>query len=313
VNTSLPRVKSKLPCVGSIALGIVVLAGTPRACGPVPAQIEGVKNTSGLTLTVADKDSPRLRIVMPGRPATDTAIDILFPEHITAVKTGADVVERLYLSTAPRNIDFPHWRRVQNSVEYERDLQGDVHFLARATMEEDGIRFHYEFTNRSKVDFSMIYAVTDPRMLSIFHDVRLERTYVHHSNGFDLLASETPGRLTMPLDQWLPARYLVSYSWPVPQQRVERRDDRITYYNKSRAVDLPFIATVSTDRLWVVASFTSQVGNVWTNPELTCQHVDPQTSLAAGQKAVTEIKILVMRGSVEQAFQRAMSQRSSLK
>ena len=35
------------------------------------------------------------------------------------------------------------------------------------------------------------------RLRSIFHDVRLERTYVHHAYGFDLLASETPRRLTI--------------------------------------------------------------------------------------------------------------------
>ena len=93
----------------------------------------------------------------------------------------------------------------------------------------------------------MIYATTDPRLTSIFHDVRLERTYVHHKDGFDLLASETPGRLTMPLDQWLPARYLASFKWPVPPKIVEKRDDGITYYNKSRSVDEPLVATVSTD------------------------------------------------------------------
>jgi hypothetical protein len=294
-------------------LVILFLGGTVAACGQAPKQIEPVRNGDGLQLLVADKNSPKLRIILPGRPTTDSAIEILFPEHVTAMRAGAKSVEQLYLASAASSVNVPRWRRAQNSIEYERDLPGDVHLLARATLEGDGIRFHYEFTNRSNVDFSMIYAVTDPRLTSIFHDVRLERTYVHHSDGFDLLASETPGRLTMPLSQWLPARYLVSYTSPVPQQRIERRDDGIRYYNKSRAVDFPFIATVSTDRTWVVASFTRQVGNVWSNPELTCQHVDPQTPLAASQQSATEIKILIMRDTFEQAFQRALSQRSSLK
>jgi len=46
----------------------------------------------------------------------------------------------------------------------ERIFQGEIHFLARATLEEDGVRFHYEFTNRSDKRYDMIYAVTDPRM-----------------------------------------------------------------------------------------------------------------------------------------------------
>jgi hypothetical protein len=56
-----------------------------------------------------------------------------------------------------------------------------------------------------------------------------------------------------------------------------------------------------------------RLGNVWSNPELTCQHVDPQTPLAAGQAATTEIKILIMLGSLEEAFQRAGRQRASLR
>jgi len=48
-------------------------------------------------------------------------------------------------------------------------------------------------------------------------------------------------------------------------------------------VDEPLIVTLSTDRKWIVASFIRATGNVWSNPELTCQHVDPQTSAALGQ------------------------------
>jgi len=209
--------------------------------------------------------------------------------------------------------DPPRWRRVGRSLEYERELPNEIHLLARAILESDGVRFHYEFLNRSSVAYQMIYAVTDPRLTSIFHDVRLERTYVHHTNGFDLLASQTPERLTMPLDQWLPARYLASFTWPVPARPVERREDGINYYNKSLAVDEPFIATLSTEGGWVVASFTRDTGNVWSNPELTCQHVDPQTSLPARQRRVVEMKLLILHGSLDEAFQRAIRQRKSLK
>jgi len=158
----------------------------------------------------------------------------------------------------------------------------------------------------------MIYAVTDPRLGSIFHDVRLERTYVHHKEGFELLASETASRLTMPLEKWLPSRYLASFTWPVPQQRVEVREG-ITHYNKSRAVDQPMVATLSIDGTWVVASFTRTAGNVWSNPELTCQHVDPQAPLAAGGTAILEVKMLVFRGSLDDALQKVIAQRETLK
>jgi hypothetical protein len=193
------------------------------------------------------------------------------------------------------------------------DFVDGLHMRATATLEEDGVRFRYQFDNRSKVAYQMIYAPTDPRLTSIFHDVRLERTYVHHKDGFDLLASETPRRLKMALNQWLPARYMASYTWPIPAKKVEKRDDGITYYNKSRAVDEPLVATRSSDSKWVVASFTRTTGNVWSNPELTCQHVDPEIPLAVGASAAMETKILVFQGSLNDVLKKVDAQRQSLK
>jgi hypothetical protein len=272
-----------------------------------------ISNSAGVRLQVADEDrQPTLRVTIPGPAPEERSFNILFPEHVTARKYGEGAAEHLYVFHPGKTGDRPEWRQDARSLEYERDL-GAVHFLARATLDDDGVLFHYEFVNQSKTNYAMIYAVTDPRMTGIFHDVRLERTFVHHKEGFDLLASETPKRLTMPLIQWLPARYLASFTWPVPALRVEHRDDGITYYNKSRAVDQPLVATLSSDRRWVVASFTHTVGNVWSNPELTCQHVDPDTPLAPGQHKVREVKILIFQGSLDQVLEKVRAQRDSLK
>ncbi len=184
--------------------------------------------------------------------------------------------------------------------------------LARATLAPDGVLFHYELENKSDVDYDMITAITDPRMTGIFHDVRLERTYVHRKSGFELLASDTPGRIAMPLSQWLPSRYMDSYTWAVPARLVERRADGITYYNASQLVDLPLIATLSTDGRWVAASFTKTTGNVWSNPELTCQHVDPARPLPAKGKVAWDVKILIFRGGLNQVLQKVRSQRPLL-
>jgi hypothetical protein len=281
--------------------------------GTVPGRAS-IRNADGLQLLIATENTqPTLRIVRPGHATSDRSITVLFPEHVSAVKQGSTAAEQLYLFRPGPQGALPEWRQVGRSLEYQRDLPGGVHLLARATLEDDGVRFRYEFTNGSAAAYDMIYAVTDPRLTGMFHDVRLERTYVHHQDGFDLLASEMPSRLTMPLNQWLPARYLASFTWPVPAQRMEKRSDGITYYNTSRAVDLPFIATLSVDKTWVVASFAREAGNVWSNPELTCQHVDPQTSLSPGQHVAREVKILVIQGALDDALQRALGQRESLK
>src|SRR5262249_3147459 len=270
-------------------------------------------NKHGLQLlAVTDAVQPTVRVVLPGHAISDRSIQVLIPEHVTAVKHGSTNAEHLFLP-GPGRPERPAWRTAGRSLEYKLALPGDVDMVASAILEDDGVRFQYEFTNRSGISFDMIYAVTDPRLTGIFHDVRMERTYVHHADGFDLLASEVPLRLTLPLDRWLPARVLASFTWPVPTQRIEKRDDGITYYYKSRAVDVPMVVTRSTDNEWVVASFSRSSGNVWSNPELTCQHVDPQTSLSPLQKVVLEVKMLVIRGSMEDALRTAARQRGSLK
>ena len=292
----------------SVALGLLALG-----CWSSARTSSSVGNANRMRLVVASENSdPTLQIILPGHSESDRTIEVLFPEHVTVRKQGETEGKHLYLFRPGNHGEQPVWQQVAQSLQYEKDFEGGLHMLARATLEDDGVRFRYEFANRSKATYEMIYAPTDPRLTSIFHDVRLERTYVHHKDGFDLLASETPSRLKMPLDHWLPVRYLASFTWPVPPQRVERRNDGITYYNKSRAVDEPLVATLSTDGKWVVASFARTTGNVWSNPDLTCQHVDQQIPLAPGATGAMETKTLVFPGSLGDVLQKVNAQRQTL-
>jgi hypothetical protein len=289
--------------MAAFSVGIVCQAQIPVA----------VQSKSGLRLVIAEEDTnPALHVVLPGHPDSDRAIYVLFPEHVTVRKSGETEGKHVYLFRPGQAGDRPVWHESGQSLQYERDLEGGLHMRASATLNDDGVRFRYEFANSSNTRYELVYAPTDPRLTSIFHDVRLERTYVHHENGFDLLASETPNRLTMPVDQWLPARYLASFTWPVPSKLIDRRNDGITYYNKSRVVDQPLVATVSSDRKWVVASFSRTTGNVWSNPDLTCQHVDPEISLSARSTAVVEVKVLVFQGSLDEVLPKVTAQRGTL-
>jgi hypothetical protein len=299
--------------MAKLALGLASFA-LATALDAQARPSRSIQNDSGLQLLIVSESfQPALRIVLPGRPISDRTIEVLFPEHVTAIKRGSGIAEQLYQFRPGPQGERPIWLRTSRTMEYQRDLVPGLHLAARAILEDDGVRFQYSFTNETADAYDMIYAVTDPRLTFDFHDERLERTYVHHSDGFELLASETPNRLSMPLSEWLPTRYLASFKWPIPARRVDRREDGITYYNKSRRVDEPFIATLSKDSTWVVASFSRDVGNVWSNPQLTCQHVDPQISLAPGQVATMEVKMLILRGSLDDALRRARAQRALLK
>jgi len=286
-------------CLLSLSLSVLFLRHNPSAD---PPQLALTDSASGIHVEVSQEDAlPALRILLPGQPPSDPGIRVLFPEHVTAREHGKSDAVHLYIfSPGPQNAHLAWHRTGQSTLEYEMDLQGPVHLVARATLESDGIRFHYDFVNRSATEYDVIEAVTDPRMIaSYFHDVRLKRTYVHHADGFDLLASETPARLTMPLNEWLPNRYRVPYTWPIDPKRVDKQEDGLTWYNKSRRVDEPFIATKSTDGKWIMATYSAAPGNVWTNPELTCQHADMQTSLKPNSQSSTELKIFLFRGTLD--------------
>ena len=266
---------------------------------------------TGIRVEVSQQDTlPALKILLPGQPASDPGIYVLFPEHVTAREHGKSDAVHLYIFRPGSQGARPSWRRTgQSTLEYQMELQSGVRLVARATLEFDGIRFHYDFINRSPTDYDVIEAVTDPRMITpYFHDVRLERTYVHHADGFDLLASETPARLTKPLSEWLPNRYRVPYTWPIDAKRVEKQEDGLTWYNKSRRVDEPFVATKSTDGKWLMAAYSAAPGNVWTNPELTCQHADMQTSLKPNSASSTELKLFLFPGTLDDLLSKVRAQ-----
>lgn len=277
------------------------------------AQASKVRNLAGVEMKIdtAEKD-PALSVTVPDGPPGDRSFKILLPEHVTVRPHGQTEASHLYIYAHDPASRTPKWKHVGNALQYESDF-GQIHFLARATLVKDGILFHYEFVNRGITDYDMATAITDPRFHAVFYDPRLERTYVHHKDGFALLASHTPERLTLPLPHWFPVRYLASYTAPIPSDLVQKRDDGITYrYNPDR-VDAPMIATLSRDGAWVAASFSRDPGNVWTNPELTCQHVDPQVPLPHGGHSQYEMKILIFKGTLQDALRKVSTQVKELK
>jgi hypothetical protein len=269
------------------------------ACAQAPLSL--TQPVSGLRIVVVNKNYPLLKILLPGEPSSDRGIEVEFPEHVTGVNMQTGIPEHLYLvSMGDNNIrTLPEWKIDKDTLIYKTTLNKNISLVAKAHLEPDGVRYTYSFVNHSAIGYDNLQAVTCVKLYSEFSDTLLERTYVHHSDGFDLLASETPERLTMPLSKWLPCRYLVSYTWPIPEKKVEKRDDGIIYYNKSRRVDQPFIATISHDKKWIAATWTKETGNLWTNPERSCQHADPSTLLKPGDAKTLMLKTFLFKGSLD--------------
>ena len=269
------------------------------ACGQ--NELTLVNKKSGLRLIVIDKKFPLLKILIPGQTRDERGIEVEFPEHVTGVNTQTRKVERFYLITAGNRYkrSLPVWKVTDTSLIYECEFSDNIKLTAEARLSHDGVSYTYHITNNSTVAYENMQAPTCVKLYSAFSDTLLERTYVHHADGFDLLASETPERLTMGIGEWLPCRYLVPYTWPINRSRVEKDEDGITRYHKSRKVDRPIIATVSHDQRWVAATYTKETGNLWTNPERTCHHVDPVMKVRPGEKGRLWLKTVIIKGSLD--------------
>lgn len=269
------------------------------ACGQ--NELTLVNKKSGLRLIVIDKKFPLLKILIPGQARDERGIEVEFPEHVTGVNTQTGSAERFYLITAGNRYkrSLPVWKVTDTSLIYECEFNNNIKLTAEARLSHDGVSYTYHITNNSTVAYENMQAPTCVKLYSAFSDTLLERTYVHHADGFDLLASETPERLTMGIGEWLPCRYLVPYTWPINRSRVEKDEDGITRYHKSRKVDRPIIATVSHDQRWVAATYTKETGNLWTNPERTCHHVDPVMKVSPGEKGRLWLKTVIIKGSLD--------------
>ena len=78
-----------------------------------------VQNPDGLRLLVAAENAhPMLRIVLPGYATSDKSIEVLFPEHVTAIKHGSPASEQLYRFRRGLQGEPPTWRRAGRSLEY---------------------------------------------------------------------------------------------------------------------------------------------------------------------------------------------------
>jgi hypothetical protein len=257
-----------------------------------------------MKLSVINQNYPLLKLLLPTQSDTERGIEIEFPEHVTGLNQQNQIVQHLYLvSRGNRNKrTTPVWTIINNSIVYETVLINGIRLTAKAILDSTGVEYNYTFANQTNNSFGHLQAVTCVKLYSEFSDSLLQRFYIHSKNGFELLAAETPERLTMPLNKWLPCRYLVSYSWPIPEVKKQKDEEGITRYYRSTKADKPFIAALSHDHKWVAATYTAQTGNMWTNPERSCQHADPEISLAPHETKTLRIKTFVYKGTLNQIF-----------
>ena len=109
-------------------------------------------------MVARENTQPTLRIVLPGNPTSDRTIEVIFPEHVTVRERGSTDAFQLYLWQPGKSGEPPIWRKSERSLEYERSFPGAGHMLARATLEEDGVRFHFALKNESDKMYDLMWA-----------------------------------------------------------------------------------------------------------------------------------------------------------
>jgi hypothetical protein len=196
------------------------------------------------------------------------------------------------------------WQRMGEVLRCSLVSPVGVRLETTVSIDHDGVSIRHRLENLTDVDYEEVQSPTCIKLYRPFNDVFLERTYVHHADGLDLLASETPERLRMNAEEWLPVRYVARCAPPAvsPAQRRERLTDRIVRYTKVKLVDVPFIATTSSPPGWIAASHTLATSSLFMNPARTCHHVDPSAALKPRGTALLALKLYVVRGSIDDAW-----------
>jgi hypothetical protein len=260
-----------------------------------------------------DRARPMLAVHLP-EPANAPAAVVEMPEHAWGRRRGGKDQEWFY-RLYPANNKLrgeTTWQKSGRSLVYTMALPSGSRVLGRATLKDDGLAIDYQIHNGTDADYEQVMAATCIKLYRPFTDVFLERTYVHHSDGLELLASETPERLRMNAEEWLPCRYIARCSpQSVPaEKRIERQPDGIVRYNKLRLTDAPFLATISSPGGWVAATHALGATSLFTNPARTCHHADASAELPPRGTASLSLKLYLLRGNVEDAWKAVAKSRA---
>jgi hypothetical protein len=267
-----------------------------------------------LTVTAARSSLRLRRFGDPQRPtvalflphAQDPSVVIEMPEHAWR-KAAPEGQQEWFYKMSSRDPDF---RSQVEWVPSSPDLVGFTMttpsgYVLRslATLQADGLEIVHEVSHKSVLRHAAIEVVTCVKLYRPFTDVFLERTYVHHADGLELIASETKERMSKNAEEWLPCRYIarVGKNDRPGEYRVEKLDG-ITRYFKSKPADVAFLGTESTTGNWTAATFARGCDSVFTNPARTCHHVDPEGRGISNGQANLRLKVYLVKGTAQDAW-----------
>ncbi len=274
-------------------------AGMPLALGQVSATSFAVASGSGLRIERhGDPQRPAIALFLPETKYPSAIIEM--PEHAwRKEKAGSEQVWFYKMYTSDRALQGEvNWLKTGNALSFSMKTSSGFTLNSKATLEANGVVITHEVISSSVRQLAAVEAPTCVKLYRPFTDVFLERTYIHHPEGLELIAFETADRFEKNAEEWLPCRYIarVGKDAPPPEHRVERLDG-VTRYFKSRAADAAFLATESQPSGWAAATHAVNCGSVFTNPARTCHHADPRALAITDGRAVLRLKVYVLKGT----------------
>lgn len=250
-----------------------------------------------------DPQLPAVAVFLPDKP--DPCAVIEMPEHAWRQQKTSDQQTWFYkmYGSDPKLKGQVDWHSSPNQVAYKMTTPSGYVLSGSASVEPDGVAISYEINTGGEDAIAVLEATTCVKLYRPFTDVFLERTYVHHSGGLQLIASETPERLQKNAEEWLPCRYIARVGKDLPQTRYKvEKLDGVTRFFSSRAADTPFLATESQPSGWTAATVGNNCDSVFTNPARTCHHADPRLHNVTGGLAKVNLKVYFIRGSAVDAW-----------
>lgn len=274
-------------------------AGMPLALGQVPADSFAVASGSGLRME-RHGDPQRPAVALFLRQTKYPSAIIEMPEHAWRKEKANSAQAWFYrMYTSDRALRGQvNWLKDGNALSFSMKTSSGFTLNSKATLESNGVVITHEVISNSVRQLAAVEAPTCVKLYRPFTDVFLERTYIHHPEGLELIASETADRSQKNAEEWLPCRYIarVGKNTPPAEHRVERLDG-VTRYFRSRAADAAFLATESQPSGWTAATHAFNCESVFTNPARTCHHADPRALGITDGRAVLRLKVYVLKGT----------------
>ncbi|MBS1874112.1 MAG: hypothetical protein JSU00_12925 [Acidobacteria bacterium] len=278
------------------AAGAAIASGRPQ-----------ITSRSGLRMEQhGDPTRPAIAVFLPSQSAPAAVIEM--PEHAWRRVRENDSQAWFYKMYGPDSKEIKvTWASTPDTLSFRMEAAAGFTLNGGARLTGDRIAIQYEILSASEPRLAAVQAVTCVRLYRPFTDVFLERTFVHDELGLQPIAVATPERLAENAEEWLPCRYISNVGGRATPYKVEKLDG-VTRYFRPRPADAPFIATASDPAGWTACTFSPTANSVFTNPARTCHHADPISLSVQDGRASHGVTMLILRGSVADAWKRVSSE-----